>query len=224
MYILSLDSAGNACSACVWCDGRVLAEAREEMARGQDARLVPLTQNVMAKAGMTFDGLDRIAVTRGPGSFTGLRIGLAAARGFGLAANKPVVGVDRFMLYREQFNKADYDLLVVLESKRLELYCRLYPAQGKPQEACMLPPEDIAALVHKNTRLKIAGDAQEKMREFVLSDVEILSLRESEAATCALLASWADMNDPAFLPRPYYLRPPDVTLAKAGGRTSCPMS
>ena len=102
MLILSLDTAGQACAVCVWRDGVVLAAREERMARGQDARLVPLLLEVMAAAGVAFPQLDRIAVTRGPGSFTGLRIGLATARGLGLAADKPVIGIDRFSIHAAQ--------------------------------------------------------------------------------------------------------------------------
>src|SRR6201996_9161121 len=124
MLILSLDSAGSGCSACVWRDGKVLAEAHEAMHRGQDQRLMPLILQTLKQANVDFPQLDRIAITRGPGSFTGLRIGLAAARGIGLAAEKPVIGIDRFSIYREQVQRADKDLLVIIESKRRELYCQ----------------------------------------------------------------------------------------------------
>src|SRR5271168_4937059 len=102
MLILSLDSAGAGCGVTVWRDGKILATHAEHMERGQDQRLMPLVLEIMKKAGVTFGDLDRIAVTRGPGSFTGLRIGLAAARGIGLAANKPVIGIDRFSIFHAQ--------------------------------------------------------------------------------------------------------------------------
>ncbi len=104
MLILSLDSAGNGCGACVWHDGNILASAEEPMERGQDQRLMPLILDIMKKANVTFDQLDRIAVTRGPGSFTGLRIGLAAARGIGIASGKPVIGIDRFSIFHAQMD------------------------------------------------------------------------------------------------------------------------
>src|ERR1700722_4210458 len=149
MLILSLDSAGSGCSACIWRDGQVVAAAAESMQRGQDRRLMPLILEVMKKANTEFEALDRITVTRGPGSFTGLRIGLAAARGIGLASGKPVIGIDRFSIYREQI-KTDKNLLVVIESKRAELFCRFYPANGTAHEPQMLTKEEIAAFLSKN--------------------------------------------------------------------------
>ena len=254
MRILSLDSAGKACAACVWQDGEILALAEETMGRGQDSRLVPLILEVMAEAKTNFADLDRIAVTRGPGSFTGLRIGLATARGFGLATGKPVLGLDRFTLYRAQyiqrqlenpkkvlafspylsraiavgrenffrvFKRTDHttpeDLLVVLDSKRQELFVRLYPTQGAPEEPQMLLPEQIQTLIKTRPSLRIAGDVDPALwySSPPAGEVRWGGAQQTptpEVLTCAILAATADPADPAFLPRPYYLRAPDVTL------------
>jgi len=93
MLILALDTALETCSAAVLDSERVLAARSEEMARGHQERLAPLVAEVMAEAGVSFDRLDRIGVTVGPGSFTGLRVGLAFAKGLGVALDIPVVGV-----------------------------------------------------------------------------------------------------------------------------------
>jgi len=95
MLILSLDSAGAGCSACIWRDGRVLASAEERMERGQDQRLMALILDVMGKADVAFEKLDRIAVTRGPGSFTGIRIGLSTAKGLAEGHETPLLAVSR---------------------------------------------------------------------------------------------------------------------------------
>ncbi len=200
MLILSLDSAGSGCSACVWRDGDILAEASEHMQRGQDQRLMPLILEVMKQANAEFDALDRVAVTRGPGSFTGLRIGLAAARGMGLAASKPVIGIDRFSIFREQTKTASQNLLVVIESRRAELYCRFYPASGAAHEPNMMTREEITVFLDKNENTVVAGDVD--------------GAHANEVTVCALLASRADVKDSAFHPRPLYIRPPDVTFAK----------
>lgn len=207
MIVLSLDSAGWGCSACVWKDGKVLAQAAELMERGQDRRLMPLVNAAMEQAQLDFPALDRIAVTRGPGSFTGLRIGLAAARGLGLAADKPVLGVDRFMIYRTQFPSAENNLLVVIASKRDELYCQFYPAKGAADKPQMWTKEEIVRFVSKNKNTFISGDISIDGQNFIKAT-------ESETVTCAALAARADIRDPAFLPRPLYIRPPDVTLSR----------
>lgn len=205
MLILSLDSAGAGCGAAIWRDGKILAEKSEPMERGQDRRLIPLVLETLKEAKVSFDDFDRIAVTRGPGSFTGLRIGLAAARGIGLAANKPVLGIDRFSIFRAQIAETDKPLLVVINSKRKELYCRFYPAQGAAAEPAMMTVEEIAHFLRDNPGTIVTGDAS-------VSGVIFQKIPVSETVTAAALAASADANDPAFLPRPLYLRAPDVTV------------
>ncbi|HUN97575.1 MAG TPA: tRNA (adenosine(37)-N6)-threonylcarbamoyltransferase complex dimerization subunit type 1 TsaB, partial [Bradyrhizobium sp.] len=95
MRILAIDTALEACAACVLDTnaGKVIAQEAREMKRGHAEALMPLIARVMDEAAIPFTALDRIAVTTGPGSFTGLRVGLSAARGLALAADRPAVGV-----------------------------------------------------------------------------------------------------------------------------------
>ena len=90
---LAIDTALNACSAAVARDGVVRAALSEPMTRGQAERLAPLVKETMAAAGVAFAALDRIVVTTGPGSFTGLRVGLAFARSLAVALDRPCLGV-----------------------------------------------------------------------------------------------------------------------------------
>ena len=85
MIILAFDCTAAACSVAVWRDGTTLAGARELMERGQAEALAPMIDACMKSAGVAFADVARIGVTVGPGSFTGVRVGLAAARGFGFA-------------------------------------------------------------------------------------------------------------------------------------------
>src|SRR5262245_22034221 len=93
MMILAFDTAVGACSVAVWRDGETLAMSRQPMERGQAEHLVPAIADAMSAAGAGFEHLDRIAVTIGPGSFTGVRVALATARGLALAHKIPVIGV-----------------------------------------------------------------------------------------------------------------------------------
>lgn len=205
MQILAIDTAAAACSVVLWRDGAVRHTQHEAMPRGQDARLLPLIQEVLAAAQTEFAALDRIAVTRGPGSFTGIRIGLAAARGLGLALNKPVIGVDRFRLYHAALRPAS-DLLVILDSKRDELFCRLFPVNGNITEPFRARASDLAA--HDRPDLVVSGDGA---LQSVWNHATLLSLPEAEAGLAAAMAAHADSHDPVWQPIPLYLRPPDVS-------------
>jgi tRNA threonylcarbamoyladenosine biosynthesis protein TsaB len=199
VLILTLDSCGSSCATGVWQDGNILVETTEHMERGQDARLIPMVMDVMERSKKTFADLDRIAVTRGPGSFTGARVGLAAARGFGLASGKAVIGVDRFRIYHHLYKNPAKNLLVVITSKRAELFCKFYPRSGSTHEATLMTEEAIKDFMAKTPETLIAGDG-------VGSDEAILE-------ACGTIAASADVNDEDFLPRPLYLRAPDVTVS-----------
>ena len=101
MLVLAIDTALDACAAGVLDTktSRLIAHESLSMKRGHAEALMPLIARVMKAADVAFAALDRIAVTTGPGSFTGLRVGLSAARGIALAANKPVVGVTTLTAY-----------------------------------------------------------------------------------------------------------------------------
>src|SRR5258707_6541394 len=93
MIVHGLDTCLSSCSVAVLDGERVLASAREVMARGHQERLAPMAHQVMAQAGLSFDRLERIAVPVGPGSFTGLRVRVAFAQGLALGLHLPAVGI-----------------------------------------------------------------------------------------------------------------------------------
>lgn len=208
MIVLGIDSASAGCAACVVEDGAVLAQKSEAMERGQDARLIPLVQEVLAQAGKSYDALDRIAVTRGPGSFTGIRIGLAAARGIGLAAEKPVFGLDRFRLLRAHHGAQADRLMIVLESRRLELYV-MRPDGAAPE---MLPPAAVQDLLREHPEWVVAGDGAGHLAGLLPSE-RILAPQEPEAVTAARLTLFVpEEQADGYAPLPLYVREPDVTI------------
>lgn len=91
--ILAIDTALSACSVAILRGNQTLASAIEPMQRGQAERLAPMVSDLMISHGLAFNQIDLIAVTTGPGAFTGLRVGLAFARGLALALNRPCVGL-----------------------------------------------------------------------------------------------------------------------------------
>ncbi|MFT3722792.1 MAG: tRNA (adenosine(37)-N6)-threonylcarbamoyltransferase complex dimerization subunit type 1 TsaB [Hyphomonadaceae bacterium] len=93
MLVLGINTVGDACEAALVRDGAVVAAYSEPMQQGHDARLAPVVERLMRESGIAFASLDRIGVVVGPGSFTGVRVGVAFARGLALSLDKPAVGV-----------------------------------------------------------------------------------------------------------------------------------
>ncbi|MDP3298953.1 MAG: tRNA (adenosine(37)-N6)-threonylcarbamoyltransferase complex dimerization subunit type 1 TsaB, partial [Phenylobacterium sp.] len=142
MITLGLDSCLDACSAAVLDGEAVRARMSHPMARGHQEAIAPLTQAVMAEAGLTFPDLDRVGVTIGPGSFTGLRVGLAFAKGLGAALAIPVVGVGTLAALAEPLVE---DLVfAVIDARRGQVYLQAF-AQGRSLMAADALPIEIAA-------------------------------------------------------------------------------
>ena len=143
MKILALDTCLGACSVAV-CEGdRVLAAAGEAMTRGHQERLAPMTREVMAAARLEFAGLDRIAVTVGPGSFTGLRVGLAFAKGLALALDRPCIGVGTLEALGRGSARTNF-VAACIDAHRGQVYLQVF-ADGRPIMAPDVLPVEIAA-------------------------------------------------------------------------------
>lgn len=219
LTLLAMDAAGASCSVALWTDGRVVARRFAAMARGQSERLVPMIGEVMADWGRRFDDLDALAVTTGPGGFTGVRIGLAAARGLALARDLPLIGVTSFEVAAAAATveeRAGRQVLAVLDSKRSEAFVQLFDSGLAPvgaPGACTLTA--LAATVPGP--LVIAGDAA-KAAVAALAAAgrdDVIRAAAAGPADAALLAERAALRDlataAAAVVQPVYLRAPDVT-------------
>jgi tRNA threonylcarbamoyladenosine biosynthesis protein TsaB len=211
MIVLGLDTCLNACGAAVLDGGRVLACASEPMARGHQERLAPLVRDIMAAADVGFDGLGRIAVTTGPGSFTGLRVGLAFAKGLGAALGIPVVGVGVLEALAAQ---APEGLSVaVLDARRDQVYLQAF-ADGAPlDEPRVLAVEAalraVAALATGRPATLIGSGAS-----LLAPGLPSARVLLAEGADPAIVARLAEAR-PAVPPVPLYLRAPDARLPGA---------
>jgi len=142
MMILALDTAGTGCFACVFDSesGRALSVAGDDIGRGHAERLMAFVDEALAAAGKALDDIDRIAVTIGPGSFTGIRVGVAAARGFALALGRPAVGVSTLEVLASLAcaQHPGEPVLVLMDAKRDELYGQSFDETGAPASEPML--------------------------------------------------------------------------------------
>jgi tRNA threonylcarbamoyladenosine biosynthesis protein TsaB len=209
MKILALETSGAACSVAVLAAGALAAHRREPMLRGQSEALLPMVRDAMLAAGLGFPDLDLVAATVGPGAFTGIRIGLAAARGIGLAAGKPVLGVTTF----EAIGEAALwppALLAAVDSRREDvLFLQCLPG-GAP---AAVAPADVARFAPPG-RVLVAGDAAARAAALVGPRAEVLEALPDAAAVARLAATrWRPGATPAP-PRPLYLRAADTTAPK----------
>ena len=211
MKVLALETTGSACSVAVLAGNRVAAHRRQELARGHAEILLPMVAEAMAAAGLSFEALDLVAVTVGPGAFTGIRIGLAAARGLALAAEKPCIGVTTFEAIAEAVGPiGERRLVLAVESRREDALF----LQAPPGEPVALPPEMIPGWVPPGP-LVVAGDAAERTAALLSDrDVEIRLVTPDAAAVAQLAARRGRAGRPTAPPAPFYLRPPDTTLPK----------
>lgn len=220
MKILAIETSAAACSAAVWSDG-VVRERTEPMARGHAERLVPLIGEVLAEAGAAYAELDLIAVTVGPGTFTGMRVGLATARGVALATGRPCLGVTSFACVLEAARSeaeaawfAGGAVLVVLDSRRSEVFAQRFEApDGLPQAPAVAPAEELAGS-GRNLGLVVGNAAAAMAATGLGSETAVLEVAPSAAAVARVAARlWAAGVRPAGFPDPLYLRAPETGAA-----------
>ncbi len=217
---LGIDSAGAACSAAIWRGEHVVARRFAAMERGQAEALMPMIAAVMDEAALAIEALDLIAVTVGPGAFTGVRIGIAAARGLSLASGVPALGVPSFVAAAAQApmeERRGRPLLVALESRRAEFFVEMFGADDAPLgPGALLSVEEIAALFPAEPLL-LAGDAAAKLAAVLgRSDLALASRAGAiDAGDVARLAAraWRPGVRPPP-PEPLYLRAPDTTMPR----------
>lgn len=211
---LAFDCSGGSCSAAVGGSGGVLAERFELMQRGQAEALLPMIEAVMAEAGIAFSRLTRIITTTGPGSFTGLRIGISAARGLSLASGIPAFGITSFEAVYLGLERSERraGVAVVIDSRRGSLFCQATAPDGSPlSEPVGLEPAHFLDWLPPHLH-HIAGDGVALLKGIALPPHVAVSLAPEVIKAAALLC--VPTSAGIHPPQPLYLRPPDVTQPK----------
>ncbi|HUR42919.1 MAG TPA: tRNA (adenosine(37)-N6)-threonylcarbamoyltransferase complex dimerization subunit type 1 TsaB [Aestuariivirga sp.] len=217
MKLLAIDTAMAACSAALHESGRVLVKAFAAMERGHAEAIAPMVRDVMAQASLEFAGLDRVVVTIGPGTFTGVRIGLAMARGLGLALNIPVIGIDTLSAIAANAPQTDRPLLVAADARKDEVYAALFDGANNMIRAPAVIPIEACVQLLPQSPVQVMGTAAEA----VISASSRFDLARCRAGDLPDAANFGrrgfELSDTGAMPVPLYLRPPGAKPQKAAG-------
>ena len=206
--ILAVDTALAACSVAVLEGDAILAHIFEPMERGHAEALAPMVQDAMNRAEIDFSALDRLAVTTGPGTFTGQRVGLAFMRGLRVALGKPLAGVTTLaaMLRQAQAETGLAMAAALHDARRDEVYLQ---TSVMAEPVLVTFEQAVETIARLEGRIVLAGTAApaaaSRLLNAILSDV-----RQPDALWVARLALALPPTDNP--PRPLYLRAPDARL------------
>lgn len=232
MTVLAFDTSTTGCSVALVEKGRLLAHRSEELGRGQTEALLPMIDQVMAEAELGFDALDLVATTIGPGAFTGLRIGLAAAQGIALAAGCQSTGISTFdalvarYLDQQKPISPSGTIIVCVESKRADIFVQSFKTAGDAKtDPESLTPEALIPLLPDGPVVLI-GDAAHRIRDALEARTSgqragLIFYDDYRLVDAINLAKLAERRhqaglDPVSLV-PLYMRPPDAKLPRNGG-------
>jgi tRNA threonylcarbamoyladenosine biosynthesis protein TsaB len=220
MRVLAIDTALAACSAAVLDTDRgalnrgIVAGESVPMARGQAEALIPLIARVMQSCGMAFADLDRIVVTTGPGSFTGLRVGISAARGFALTAKIPAIGVSTLSAYAAPYlgahNRAP--VIAAIDARHQHVYLQVFDGDGRTVVAPRLAPLQDAVRAAADAPACIVGSAARTIAAALPGTApKPLTVDDAAAPDINWVAQiGAVAPETATPPKPQYLRAPDA--------------
>ncbi|MCK4325357.1 tRNA (adenosine(37)-N6)-threonylcarbamoyltransferase complex dimerization subunit type 1 TsaB [bacterium] len=217
MIVLSMDTSTRTGSVAVVEKSGLIAEYNLNIAETHTSRLMPMIDQVLRDARFTIKEMDAIAVGLGPGSFTGLRIGIATAKGLAMALNKPIVGIPTLDALAHNLSSAPGLICPILDAKRGEIYTALYRYRGyilkKLTENLVLPMRDLLPKI--NEPVTFLGDAIDIYQDLIEEELgkkasfAPISLRLPRAANVAVLAFKklkAGKEGPLHRIKPLYIR------------------
>ena len=208
MTVLAFDTSGPFCSVALFGDGRVVADASAEMTRGQAEALMPMIADLMSEAGIGRRHLTAIGVGTGPGNFTGLRIAVAAARGFALGLGIPAIGVSAFEVLMAQAGRPAERCLWSLPAPRDQVYLHLSDHAALTGSGWLAAPENpgiqtarvLGALAETLARAMGGAQAQDLA---LPRPAPIIAERAAQLLTA-----------PQDRPVPHYIRPADAAPSR----------
>jgi tRNA threonylcarbamoyladenosine biosynthesis protein TsaB len=212
MKILALDTALGACSVALLEDGKILAHIFEPMDRGHAERLAPMVEQAMTSARADFAALDRLAVTVGPGTFTGQRVGLAFMRGLRIALKRPLTGITTLEAIAAAA-MAETGLAraaAIHDARRDEAYLLLSEGETVVLQPAVMPFPEAVERIRAFGCCALAGTGAPAAAESLGQSFVLSTIRQPDALWVARLAASRPVTQDA--PGPLYLRAPDAKL------------
>ena len=221
MRVLAIDTALGACAAAVFDStaGAILASESIGMLRGHAEAIMPLIARVMDAARCEFTELDRIAVTVGPGSFTGLRVGISAARGITLAAGKPAIGLSTLATFAAPHvaARANQTIIAAIDARNEQVYFQVFAPNGTTIVTPRLDRVRAAVRAVPVGAAVITGSAAELVAAHWPSGSPVPRVEVHAAPDIGWVARLgAAAQEEGAPPKPLYLRRPDARPLDAG--------
>lgn len=201
MKLLAIDTSSSSVSVALLSSEKVLGVRWEQMERGQGEALIPLIQDLLCETKTDIKQITAVAVAVGPGSFTGVRVALSAARAIGLALNVPVMGVTNFEAAAFGLVRP---LMVVLDTKRGDYYTQFFDEAGMSQTPLVQSASDLKAYVP----FVAVGDGADKLKE----EIGCTVVEQPKAPAVCVGEIALTRFDKPLPAEPFYLRGADVSL------------
>ena len=223
MKLLTIDTSTTACSVAISYDGELIAEYLVNQGGTLTSRILSCVDTVLRGVGLTMNDLDGFGVALGPGSFTGLRVGIATVKGLALAAEKPVAGFSSLAMLAMNLPWASHPVCPMFDARKKEVYAGFYECRDLPRPLspdCVLPPE--AFLDRVDGPIIFVGEGAARYRDVIISRLGDSALfapstvnfpRASAGAVLTAAAFDRGETVPPELLLPVYIRPSEAELA-----------
>lgn len=199
--ILLIETATDVCSAAIAEGDRIISSGHISEPRSQASGLAPMIQDVLSRAGMHAGELSAVAVSAGPGSYTGLRVGVSTAKGICFGAGIPLIGIGTLTVIAQGVIRTgactageDCAIIPMIDARRMEVYTAVYDSYGHQvtdTSAVVLEPDTFASELQKYGKLIFAGDGAAKYRDMI---------PEKHIGRCVFVPSHPQAEDMAEAP------------------------
>lgn len=208
--ILAVDTALSACSVAILTETRTITRF-QPMQRGHAEALMPMLQAAMEEAGLAYPDIGRFAVTVGPGTFTGVRVGVAAIRGLAVATGRPAIGVTTLQAFAETARGGTGGpVLVALDARREEVYAQSFLGRAPLSEARAIAIPDLLDGLEARVGV-VCGSAAQAVQALAAARGQTLTVLDMPAAPDPVAIAELARDCPADTrPEPLYLRPADA--------------